>query len=449
MIYICVCILICIVFLVIGYYTEKRNVFNPVSLFCGLWAVIMFFSSLQMYSMILADDEINKMILIGIVAYLLGYYFGKLFLQKIHLKIGCYSRYKVDTQFEAVPRYQLLYLLGCVCLVYSMYSLVNVFIQVGGFNLGAIQKMLQSGDYESHNSALLNAMSILIISPVKFALPAITAVDFWYGKRDKKLLIITICLILISMLSSANRTSFLLFFMWLILVAYIKGHHYKRKKSIDSLKTRQKRLHKMKKYIWIFIVIGVIAFVFMTFSRGTSLIFRQIYLYFSMQPRMFEIWAGKIETENICTYGMASILGFIYPIFYVIKNLLGLNRIPTLVQSAYDWTMLTDTLWVWPGRNIFANAYVSIFWFFYLDGRLIGIIFGMFILGCVVSKSYSNIISYQCSARQIAIYCVIFYVIVFSFVRFQFTQSKIVLGLVFIALCAYKMVPKSKEADSK
>jgi len=443
--YLYISIAICIIFTLVGYVSEKRIVVNPVTIFCALWAVILILSALEYYGMYSASDNINGMILIGIIAYISGYYINKFLLQNIHLKIGNSSMYNINITCYAVPRYNLLYFLAVICILYTAYTLLNVIISSGTFNLGTIQDMLQSGDIVSGNSALLNALSILVISPVKFVLPAITAVDFWYGRRDRKLFVLTLILILINMLSSANRTSFLLFFVWLIIVALI---YMNQNGSVRQRISERVKLYRMsrniKRYILLIIIVAVIAFILMSLSRGVQSFSRQLYLYFAIPPRMFEIWAERIDQAKVYGYGTSSLLGFIYPVFYVLKNLIGIE-LPALIQSMYDWYMLTDNEWVWPGQNIYANAYTSIFWSLYVDGRAVGIAIGMFIFGIIASKAFNNIATDRCSARQIAIYCIIFYAVLFSFVRMQFTLPKYALGLVFIIFFAYRMVPKHED----
>ena len=44
-------VIICCIFAVVGYLSEKKIMFNPVTVFCALWAVILFFSAQQKYTM--------------------------------------------------------------------------------------------------------------------------------------------------------------------------------------------------------------------------------------------------------------------------------------------------------------------------------------------------------------------------------------------------------------
>ncbi|HAS92070.1 MAG TPA: hypothetical protein DCS12_07520 [Clostridiales bacterium] len=449
MTYLYISIILCGIFAVVGYFVEKKMWINPITIFSVLWGVILLFSSMEEYTLHVADDEINLAILLGIISFIVGYFFNKAFFSKMKFSLVKHEHPTgKNVAYKSIPRYQLLYVLGAICLVYAIYSFINTVRQSGTLNLGTIQAMLQGGEIVSNNNAIVSAIALLVITPIRFVLPAITAVDFWFGKRDRKLLVITVCLILINALTSANRTTFLLFFIWLIIVAQIYLYHNKKKKNKNYTLIRTKHfLSKIKKRIRVIAIIAIIAFFILTLSRGVSLIYRQLYLYFAIPPRMFEIWAEKVEVSNIYGYGVASLLGFIYPICYVMRSIIGIDM-PQLVQSIYDWTMLTDSTWVWPGTNITANAYVSVFWFLYLDYRVAGIIIGMFILGFISSRAFMNATKRTYSEKQICVYCCIFYIVLFSFVRMQFTQMRIALGLLFILFFAYKKVPINKKRSS-
>lgn len=433
-------IIICIAFVIMGYFFEKKMIINPITVFCGIWSIVLSFSILGFYTMPQATDNTYKVILVGTICFVMGYYFDKKVLHVTHFKIGKHSRNYYDKKFEAIPRYQLLYVLLIICIFYAAISFVGILRNVETFNLYNVQKLLQSGEYSSGQSAWLLAFAFFVIHPAAFAIPAITAVDFWYGRRDKKLIILTIVMLAVRLLGNANRTSVVLLLIYMIVIAYIyMFQHRNRVASNDSDKNVSKRI--IRRYIALIIAVGIIAFVLMTMSRGARL-FRNIYLNLAIPLRMYEIWAEDIESSYVYGYGMASLLGFVYPVFYFIKNFFGLSGIPEIVQSMYDWTMLTDSKWVWPGENIKANAYVSIFWSLYVDARWVGVVIGMFLFGVVASRSYNSAISLKGSIRQKAIFCMIIYAILFSFIRFQFSQFMFALAFLFIAFPAYKMVPK-------
>lgn len=417
--------IILLIISLIGYKIEN-NITNPITVFSGLWGVVLLCSHLSLYTLQEATEDTYKYFFAGVIMFVIGFYVNKIFLNKCRIVFK-----KRDRQVGFVLRYNIMYLLIIVCILFLLLNLINLINQTGSLNLRIVQSALQSGDYDNDTSPFLNAIQILVITPVSFALPAIAAADFWFGKKDFKLLLGTVVLCFVNMLATANRTTFMLVIIYLIIGAYIKIHLYNN----DFLTVYQK--NKMKKWIKYLCFLGFFAFLIMTISRGSS-IFRNVYTNLAMSPRMFEIWSKEIDAQNVYGYGVASLLGFFYPVCYVIKNIFGTSSLPDIVQSMYDWNILTDKQWVWPGDKITANAYVSIFWFFYTDARIIGIMLGSFIFGIVTSRSYLKTVSEDCDSKSVACYCMIFYAILFSFVRFQFALSKYVLSLLFILIFAYK-----------
>lgn len=407
---------------IIGYKTEKQKLVNPITVFCILWSVICFFSSLGLYTITVPKTETYLIILLGTCAFIIGYYGAKHFVKKKRI-------FSVDVKFKpyiVVKRTKLLYILSIICIGFSLYNLINVIMQIGTLNMQEVQGALQGGEIVNHSSKIINAITFLFITPISFALPAIVAADFWNKKRDYVLLTLTIILCTLRMLMSASRSAFMLLIMFLVLATYIKYSY-----SSCSEKT------KIKRILLSIIGIGTILLFIMTVARGHNL-FRNLCLNFSMPPRMFEIWSKKVTNHNIYGYGLTSIFGLIYPLFYIIKNIFGFATLPSLIQSIYDWIMLTDTFWVAPGEKITANAYVTLYWFFYLDGRILGIFIGMLILGALSALFYLKLSSNLNNPRSLACYCMIFYSLTFSFVRLQFSVTNFFLALLFILFIAYK-----------
>lgn len=404
----------------IGYKTEKKVLINPITVFCVLWSVICFLSSLSLYTITVPRLDTYLTFLCGTISFMVGYYCIKHYLNK-------YQIYKCKNYgFEVELRKKLLCIIAIICILFSLFNLFNVFSQIGTLNMQKVQGALQSGEIYNHSSKVINAITFLFITPISFALPAIVASNLWNKKRDNTLLILTIILCLLRMLMTANRSTFLLLLMFLVVATYVK--------YLYSSKTEKKNI---KKILLGIVCLGTILFVIMTLYRGHNA-FRNLILNFSMPPRMFEIWSDKVAKQNIYGYGLASIFGFLYPIFYIIKNVFGLPGLPSLIQTIYDWIMMTDTLWVAPGEKITANAYVTLYWFFYLDGRLISILIGMFALGGLSAFVYLKLCSNLKNQKSIACYCMFFYLLTFSFVRLQFSVTNFSLALVFILFVAYK-----------
>jgi len=432
MIYAALGIVICVLFTFYSIHTEKTIV-NPLTVFCCIWSVVLFFSCLCYYTLYEPESSTYNIILIGIVSFIAGYYSIKVFGKTITFNTS--AKDKTVT----VLNYQLVYFFAVICILTFLWSLINVVRQISGFNLRNIQLLLQSSEYESNSSPFWNALSLLIVQPASFAIAALAAADFWAGRRDKKLFWFTIIMLFIRLLSSANRTTLMSFIIYIIVIGILKNskkRQISRNTDIDESSVTRRKNRKM---IIQTIIVGLCIFVIMTMSRG-SRIFRNLYLNFAMPPEMLELWCKQVDDSYLIGYGMASLNGFLYPIMYILKNVLGLSSLPGHFQDIYNLTMLTDTSWQWIGTTIRANAYVSVYWFLYLDGRWIGVAIGMFIYGGVLAGSFKKVVK-NMSAKQLSVYCLMFYGILYSLARMPFTLSKYTLAIVFIVFFAYKKKP--------
>lgn len=419
--------LICLVTFVASVWNEK-NFINPIAVFSFVWGLIFLFSPMCLYTLYLPHDDTYLCILIGVVCFFCGALLANFF--KMHRYSfgqndnGCAVRYRL--------RYQLVYVFLIVDFIYFAVFFSLMIKTVGLYNLANVQSSLQNGDFIMQKSKILSAVSNLIIYPTTQAAPAIAAADFWFGAKDKKLMLLTVAVLFIKMLANANRSGFMVFFIYMILLALV---YYKSSKGGVRLSPKMKK--KIKKYIVLFLVLGSIIFGVLTFFRGADVV-SNVYKNLAMPPMMFEIWRDVVDKKNLFGYGTASLNGFFNSLFYVLKNLLGLDSMPVLVQQMYDAIMQTDVDWKWIGTRIVANAYVSVFWFFYLDGRLWGVCLGSVVFGAISYAFYKKMMISP-NARNAGLYCLIFYSILYSFVRFQFSQMSFFLAFLFI-LFFYKKI---------
>ena len=151
---------------------------------------------------------------------------------------------------------------------------------------------------------------------------------------------------------------------------------------------------------------------------------------------MFEIWSKTVQEVELHGYGEASLMGFLLPIKYIFNNILKIWD-ATNINAVYNMIQLTDVQWVWPGPKITANAYVSMFWNLYTDFRYGGILVGSFLYGTISAQSFWNAIRTN-NPRMLSVFCLILYSVLYSFVRFQFSDSRFVLAIIFISFFAYK-----------
>lgn len=426
-------LMLCIFMIAISMITEKKKL-NPLTLLFILWTIIIGLSSLRLFRLRAASENTYLIIMIGLAAFTIGYYFIRIFIRDKSFVLNKSKMIYKKKIYE--PRYKLLYILAAICLLFYLYDLSIVCVYIlRGSSLAHIRELAQDSNsiIYAGRSAIENSIRVLVITPFVIALQPIVATDFWVGKRDKKLIIMNILIIALRVITDGSRVVIVYLLLHLLVSSqFINEKHGKRK-----IRFSKKNVKKVVA-IGFIIAIGGYALYKTTLSRSGDSFVRYMYYYFSMQPYMFEIWSNIVDNTRITGYGLASINGFIFAFLYIIKNFLGLKNYPEYWYSIYSLIGLTDSQWqVIAGDATIANAYVSIFWFLYLDGRIFGIIIGMAIYGMICARTFIKA-NKQKTARNICIYSIILQGLCFSFVRLQFADIYYAISVIFILVFAYK-----------
>jgi oligosaccharide repeat unit polymerase len=303
-------------------------------------------------------------------------------------------------------------------------------ILLGGNGLDTIRSLAQNSDsILNDRSSIENTLRILIILPSATALEPLTAIDFWLGKRDKRLFVICIIIVVLRVVVDAGRTPLVNFLMYMLIGYFLTA----------TYKMRKKTWHKRRKKWMNFVIIsfGGIVLYFTTMSRDGMSTLKNIYYYFAMAPYMDAVWSGYAYSRNLIGYGAASLNGFIFPILYLVKNIFGIS-FPDGWLNIYNLVLQTDSQWqAITTTGITANAYVSLFWFFYLDGRIVGIILGMFFYGMIMAHFYVKAMISR-NIKKVCVFALLFQGLFFSFIRFPFTNIYYSIAFLFLMLLFYK-----------
>ena len=417
---------VCIGLAIIGWIKEK-SIINPLTTFCGIWSIVLV-CSLTYPKLTRPQDEIYEYISIGTVLFGVGYFCGTEKKKQLKIKIGNMILNNENASY--LPKLNALYALGIICVLAYLYNLYLVVSGSGSLATAAIKAYLQT--FTMQKSSWLNAFYFLLIEPLSTAIPIIAISNFVFGKKDKKLLFISVILVLIKTVANATRNTVMVILVYFVIgtIEYIK--RYNMTLELKSF------IRKRKRQIVLAILIGSVLFIYMTIARGNKLL-ENLWVDFALPPRLFEVWKEEVDTRNIIGYGFGSLQGFIFPIFYVLKNILKIP-LPTNIEIINDLITRTDTVFVWPGERVTANAYVSLYWFFYLDRRLCGIVIGSFVIGYFSARMYRKFICNK-SEKSFTLYCFWFNVVVFSLVRIQFTNVSFALALIYTCLL-YKRTRK-------
>ena len=412
-------------------FLKERNIINPLFVFNIIWAVIIFLDSLHLYGLCVAENRIYLYILLGIIAFDFGYICWSIFRQR-HKLIFSKKKFKRKNNYIFEPRYRLLYFLGLICIIYFLKTaVIAIGMILNGNGLDAIRMLAQDPESVLNTRTKFeNAIRVIMILPVATALEAISAIDFWAGKRDKLLLIISVTIILLRSVTDGGRSPMLNFFMYMIVGFILTSANGKNRNHVRNNKKRRRT-------IILVTLVGMICLYLFSKSRAGGAALKNLYLYFSMEPYMFNQWANTADSFKLIGYSEASLNGFSFAILYVIKNIFNID-FPQHWNQIYQMIRNTDSQWqVITQISTRANAYVTTFWFFYLDGRLLGILLGMFTYGVYVAHTFVEAVK-KANQKSICIFGLILQGLFFTFIRFPFSNIYYALAYIFIIFIAYK-----------
>lgn len=439
-------IFICIFFILISLKLHKNDKFNILLVFNALWLAISILSRMQLYNLYPTSEKAYTIILIGTICFNMGYVISKFLLKNTtsRLRLSTNGRVTSGASHDFEIRFLLIYLLCTIVFAFYIKDLIKIGPYLfNGETLQLIRSLAQDSNsvLYSGRSNLETACRTLMINPFMAALQVLVAFDFWYGKRDKVLFFIDIILVALNTLTDGSRTNLLYLFLHMVIIFSFGG---RLNETIDNISKKSKREKKRRKRLFIkFISFGTIALIAATASRSGQNMIKHLYYYFSMEPYMLGTWSDRVDQSGLCSYGMASLYGYSFAIVYFVKNLFGLGSYPSFWLQVTDLVSATDQEWqIISYVNTPANAYVSLFWFPYFDGRYIGVGVVMFIYGMICCYAYISAKKYQ-DLRHVAIFSILFLGIIMSFVRIQFAQVAYALSFLYVVLCSKR---KSKNA---
>ncbi|MFE4714636.1 O-antigen polymerase [Paenibacillus sp. NPDC056722] len=391
-----------------------KNVINPISILFAFFALMIGLASMGLYNLYIVREHTYNVLSIGLLSFLVGYAIMSLIFPK-----------NKEDYFDSNVKYELkygfLYFLYFLTIVYMLFRLSNVILLLTqGYSLGEIRGSFSSEVLGSSTWAIIyenyiNKALIFMIMPI-------AAIDFFAGKKDKKLLVLSIFVAILSAFGDGGRVIFYYIFIHFMIAAVI----YKKRLNISR---------KIKGIIIVLIVFGVSAMYIITKMRGPSVsIIQQLYLYLAGAIPHLDYRLYIIDSTNSSTHGWAFFNGYLKPLFHVM-NSAGLFSYPQSFLNSLD--LLNVDNFVNIGEKLTFNAFVTPFFYFYSDAGFFGVIIFSAIYGIICSLSYSYV-KYRPNIKNIAIYLLIMQGVLTSMVRWQFVISAYALSFLYLNLVIRK-----------
>lgn len=418
-------IIVCAIFAILSLMVNK-TIINPGFIFFMMWGIILQLNSMQLYYLKEASTKAYDIIGLGLISFGIGYILSLMIRKRYRIVINN----RIANHSYSL-NYQVAFLFAFILIIYNVFNFVTTLpLLLSGNGLALIRSALQdSSSTLNSGSAIMNAFKIFIARPIMMILPAVTAVDYFLGEKNRKLLILTAVALISSLLTTGGRSQIVSFGLYILICYILAVKKFGRDDKIKQILKKYKRQ-------MILLVIGIAVILYWaTTSRNSTI--RTVYYYFAMEPVLLDQWMNYVDANNIFGYGMASINGFLFILFWVMHNFCFLPY-PKSWYAIYTTILNTENIWqkINTGGGT-ANAYVTTFWYFYLDGRAIGVILGMFIYGVITAFIFSKACK-TIDDKAVCLFCYFCYGLVLTFTRFPFANIYYALGWLYISMFMYK-----------
>lgn len=409
---------------------RKRYLFNPVTIFSGIWLVNVFLVNFKLYDMIGYSQKTLLIVLLGNFGFLLG---------NIPNKPICFrfSKEKENTQhnqkkYDYSLNIPIVYSLICtsfICTIVLVIAVVRYLIS--GTAYSYIRDMLFGYGTEATliSSGSLMLFFLWIITGVVYAIIPIALIELFENRRNKRKIVFggLFLAVLYTFATAGRATIFVLLVQIIILM-----QHYKVQIP--------KRILKLAKRIVVIMIVGLLIVSSFRVGAESQKHVNSMYSYFCISIPLLSHWIDYIDVNHLSTnggtllYGIEALLSWILQKFGV--SIPGYNALDEMVNIPQNtWVCLFyDPITRY-------NAFCSVFYYFYLDFGMAGV-FGLSLLfGIIVNNIFNKI---KRDKKSLFYYLVIVQILVLSFIKLQTSNPPYI-----IAFCVLTIAVKRKMSLNK
>jgi oligosaccharide repeat unit polymerase len=420
--------LFCLVALVA--WDRCKTPFNPITPMLLIWAVLIPFSDSELYSLNATSGYAYTLVISGLSAYTAGCLFG--------MK-GGRGRFRGGDcgsfDFSQRLNRKFLYAVAFVSLAVLAYQTLQALVLLRrGYTLGMIRGMLFAyEENEMRTSAFLVMLQKFVVTPSVALMTSLIPVELFLVKkaeRDKWLLLLASLMVVLSVLSSGGRIVIVILGMYVATALALLRRQAKTGAALrKTLSLRRKIL------ITLFVFAAVFVLYRITLARkGADVdLVRQVFIYFGAPIKFLDYCVERLDTQlgQFRAYGMSSFYGFLYPLLFVWRFASGQYPAAFLATHEYSVTMLQNSVGL--GGGISINAFATMFFQPYIDAGLFGVVLVPFCYGFFAGRSYYHAF-FRNSALGLLFFFTVEYQILFSVIRFWYTQVGNAMWIVFILL---------------
>lgn len=374
---------------------------SPLFAFCGIWIIVLFFYSIRLYDIYSINIDTAWLILAGLVSFGFGY----LFVKKI----------KIAYHYESTdPNWVLIYMICAVIIVISLPYYISSLINMlrSGLGPGAYKLLLVTGKADNGNFVIQ-----YIVRPFEYLIMGMSAYVFSKSINKRFIFFSGIYICVIKFLTTGSKATILYYGLSLLFALLNNTEKGNRFKIFSNISRRKK----------ILIIIVCVVFFIAVSSSGDF--FKAIYTYFvGCIPLLDQVVHNSFYFRGYHLHGWLSFNG-IARFFINLLELIGFA--PNTVQfddaantiARFEYTAMIS-------NDIKYNAFTTFISNFYIDFGAIGVVVASFIFGGVVCYIYRRY-KQDMSIARYAQLTLIYYMVIFSIVRFQLSHTVIAMAFIY------------------
>lgn len=425
--------IVLIVFLALIYVIEK-TVSHPMIILLGEWSIIFLLCAFNVY-----DYDISSkayiIIFLGILSCIGGYFFSK---NELNFNVKCNEKINVKCNEKNIFSNTKLYLIFCIeiimlIILMSYYENVKSLLD-SGVAYGEIRYSYLK-DVIGQNP-VYNIIFSYLVRPFGIMMMPLSVYLLVKDRRKVVKLVFLIELVNVLLVTVVmGERMYLFYYAFFMIITYLCVRR-------SEGKTSSKRF---KKIALLAIILFACVFVFISKSRISSGVSNKnenenelvekiqdtAYLYFSGCVSHLSQKVENFDSDKCAdkyTYGVTSFQGVIRPLHQVWElvdqNISSRN---SLFNKADDRKNEIESAILLGGRRF--NGYISMFYYFYVDLNLIGVVIISFLISVWINWRYSYFLAKKSS------YSLIRYLLavsIFAFSFFQFMLSNLDVPMAFV-----------------
>lgn len=378
-----------------------KNVINPITVFGLYWLAQSILSSFGLFHFYKPQEDTLLIVAAGILAFALGGFLSEVLAFRL-----TYGNWILFDRRIGKLRTWMVYGMYAIVILYSLlrsYGTVRMLLHGG--SLDVVREVYYNEDSVSGSGPLFTKLDSFLIKPLTMALIPVSCAELFTGTKNWKLILFAATTMVLFVITSGGRDMIVHFAIDLMVCAMMSGHRRK-------LTRRQKRI--------LFRLIGAasIAVLFITVSRQiNSSLQAEIYRYFCGAMSQFDVRLHSFQKNPVYTYGYTSFRGFIMPVGVILRKIIGFEYPDIYVYAASIGDELQTSVTV--GNQVWMKAFVTLFYFFYVDGGLPAVLLLSALYGFFSNRMFLRARA-EPNGRNLAVFAFFMQGILMSMVRMQF-----------------------------